>query len=217
MRKSFDELATPLVVNDRDWGNPIEDDVKINQSDLDQEFLNQPEKYAWWAFLMEHAKAQVNEVKNELEILYAKLDYQVRAKAQVVAVDAKAKKTVGLRYTEKMVENEVISSKEYQEIMSRYNEARKNAGLATAGMNAMLQRRDMLLQLGANYRTEGQADPIILREAAREKAANYAKDKEARKAERDERLNKVKDAQSKSNMGAVREPPRRPPTKPAKE
>jgi len=214
MAKDFDQLATPLVVNDKDWGNPIEDDILIDQGNLDQEFLNQPEKYAWWAFLTEHAKAQVNELKNELEFLYARLDHRVRTKAQMASVEAKAKKIIPVKYTEKMVENEIITDKAYQELMSKYNDLRKQAGLATAGMNAMLQRRDMLLQLGANYRTEGQADPIILREAAREKAAGYAAEREKRKAERDARLQAAKKAQSEAfNKDQSEENTRKPPMK----
>ena len=212
MDKDFDKLATPLNVNNKDWGNPIEDDVHIDQGNLDQEFLSQPEKYAWWAFLTEHAKAQVNEVKNEMDQLYARLDHKVRAKAQMAAVDAKTNKSSPIKYTEKMVENEVITSKEYQEVMTRYNHAKKQAGLTAAGMNAMLQRRDMLLQLGANYRTEGQADPIILREAAREKAANYAAERDKRKADRDAKIKAANKAQAESEEEATdRKPPMRKP------
>lgn len=214
MPKDFDQLATPLLVNDKDWGNPIVDDVHIDQGNLDQEFLNQAEKYAWWAFLTEHAKAQANELKSELDVLYARLDHLVRAKAQIAAVDAKNQKVTPVKYTEKMVENEVVTSKDYQELMTRYNQARKDAGLATAGMMAMNQRRDMLLQLGANYRTEGQADPIILKEAAREKAAVYAREREQRKAERDAKLQEARQAHKAANDEFRKPPIRRPLGKP---
>lgn len=211
MDKDFDGLATPLTVNDKDWGNPIADDVQIDNGNLDQEFLGQAEKYAWWAFLTEHAKDQVNQIKSELDVLYARLDHKVRTKAQIAAVDAKAKKQVPVKYTEKMVENEVITSNEYQELVARYNDAKKQAGLATAGMMAMNQRRDMLLQLGANYRTEGQADPIILKEAAREKAARYAEERERRKEERKNKTSMANKAQEESSAPPVRKPPMRRP------
>jgi len=210
MDKDFNGLATPLQVNDRDWGNPIADDVQIDNGNLDQEFLGQAEKYAWWAFLTEHAKDQVNQIKSELDVLYARLDHKVRTKAQIAAVDAKTNKQVPIKYTEKMVENEVTTSTEYQELLSRYNNAKKQAGLATAGMMAMNQRRDMLLQLGANYRTEGQADPIILKEAAREKAARYAEERERRKEERKSKAEMASKAQEESTTTP---PARKPPMK----
>jgi len=181
--KDFEGLATPIECEGRDYGNPIQQDTEINHVDLDEEFVHHTEKYAWWAFLAEHAKAEVNELKNQLEIAYAQLDHRIRDKAAKHAVEARAKKQTPIKYTEKMVENEVLLSDEYQEILTKYNNARRAAGLAAAGQASMQHRRDMLLQLGANYRTEGGSDPVILKEEAKRKAAERAAAREERESQ----------------------------------
>lgn len=184
--KDFSGLNEDLIVSGDPRGNPIEEDVKINPADLEHEFTGHAEKYAWWAFLSEHAKAEVEELKNNLAVLYAQLDFQVRDKARQEEEVAASQKRKPIKYTEKMVESEVLTSKEYQEATKHYLTAKKQAGLAAAGRAAMEHRRDMLLQIGANYRVEGQADPIILKEAAKEKAREWAerrrKEKEDKKS-----------------------------------
>jgi len=185
MAKNFSGLAENLVVAGEERGNPIEEDVRVNPADLEYEFETHPEKYAWWAFLAEHAKADVEMMKNQLSVLYAQLDFKIRDKARQEEELAKTQKRKPIKYTEKMVESEVLTSAEYQEAMTAYLEAKKTAGLAAAGRDAMNHRRDMLLQIGANYRVEGQADPVILKEAAKEKARERAQ----RKAQEKEAAN----------------------------
>lgn len=172
--KDFSGFADSITTNGEEHPNPIAVDTQINTADLEWEFQNHPNKYAWWAFLAEHAKAEVEQLKNELNILYAQLDAKARNQARMDEEDARKNKQKPVRLTEKMVENVVITSPEYQDKMQELIEAKKNAGLAAAGKSAMDHRRDMLLQIGANYRTEGQADPVILKEAAREKARERA-------------------------------------------
>ena len=198
--KDFTGLNTDLEVGDITRGNPIDEDVRINPVDLDYEFQTHPEKYAWWAFLAEHAKAEVDMMKNRLAVLYAQLDFNVRDKARREDEQAKEQKRKPIKYTEKMVESEVLTSQEYQEAQLALLQARKTAGLATAGRMSMDHRRDMLLQLGANYRTEGAADPVILKEAAKDKARERARDK-AEKAE------KAKQAADEAAVAAKKKTP----------
>lgn len=181
--KDFSGFADSITTNGEEHGNPIARDVQINTMDLEWEFQNHPERYAWWAFLAEHAKAEVEQVKNELAVLYAQLDAKARNQARMDEEDARKAKQKPIKLTEKMVENIVITSPHYQEKVQELIEAKKNAGLAAAGRDAMNHRRDMLLQIGANYRTEGQADPVILKEAARERARDRARKKAEAEAE----------------------------------
>jgi hypothetical protein len=188
MAKDFSGLAESLDIAGDQRGNPIEEDVRINPADLEYEFESHPEKYAWWAFLAEHAKADVEMLKNNIAILYAQLDFAVRDKARQEEETATSAKRKPIKYTEKMVESEVITNKEYREAQTRLLNSKKMAGLAAAGRAAMDHRRDMLLQIGANYRVEGQADPVILKEAAKEKARERAQRKheqaQAKKSEK---------------------------------
>lgn len=204
--KDFSGLAIDIIVGDDERGNPIDEDVRINPADLDYEFQTHPEKYAWWAFLAEHAKAEVEMLKNQMGVLYAQIDFQVRDKARREEELAKEQKRKPIKYTEKMVESEVLTSKEYQEAQKKLLQARKMAGIAAAGRAAMDHRRDMLLQIGANYRTEGQADPVILKEAAKEKARERARQKEEKKKA-------AEAAQAEANKTTRTPPGKRPPGK----
>ena len=102
--------------------------------------------------------------KYELDMLYASIDH----KARQAALASKVK------LTEKMVENTVITDQEFQQAKREYLEAKKEFGVLQAGREAFIQRKEMLISLGANYRAEGNADPVLLQEKAKQKAAQKA-------------------------------------------
>jgi hypothetical protein len=62
-----------------------------------------------------------------------------------------------------MVENTVITHPMYVELQDKYLAAKLNTSLLRTAKDAMIHRRDMLIQLGANYRAEGMSD-ISLKE-----------------------------------------------------
>ena len=68
-----------------------------------------------------------------------------------------------VKLTEKMVENTVITHPEYVESLNNHLDAKRTAGLLKAARDAMIHRRDMLIQLGATHRAEGTSD-IRIRE-----------------------------------------------------
>jgi len=144
--------------------NTLNQDIQINPADLDTEFKDQALKFIYWATLSELAKDLANRKKYELDMFYARLDHSIRQNAVVN----------NIKLTEKMVENTVVTNEEYQKAMKEYNEARKQAGILQVAKEAFNQRKDMLVSLGANYRAEGSADPILLKEAAKQKLANKA-------------------------------------------
>ena len=74
-----------------------------------------------------------------------------------------------------MVENEVITDPRYQKTMTEYLSIKKDHGMLQAGREAFTQRKEMLISLGANYRAEGNADPVILQEVAKQKAVAMAR------------------------------------------
>jgi len=160
-------LDVQVTINGISYSSSLEDDIKIDPSDLDAEFVEQSRKYAWWAILSEMAKDLVSKQKYDLDILYAQLDHEKRSQALVAKV----------KLTEKMVENEVITDKRYQAKMKEYLESKRQYGVLQAGREAFTQRKEMLISLGANYRAEGNADPVILQEMAKQKAAAIAKAK----------------------------------------
>lgn len=184
MPNNFAGLEVNVTIGGIDYQATLEDDIRIRAHDLDAEFLEQARKFSWWAMVAELAKDQVGRVKYELEQLYARLDAMKRAEA----VAAKVKKT------EKMVENEVITSPDYQVKYKEYLEAKKHYGMLQAGREAFVQRKEMLISLGANYRAEGSADPVLLQEKAKQKAADQARRREQDKQEEAARKEAVREA-----------------------
>jgi hypothetical protein len=144
----------------------LQDDLAINHADLQEEFLKQAELFAWWASTCELAKDLVARQKFMIERLAASIDHRVRMEAE--AASAQIGKSVKL--TEKMVEHTIISDEEYQKAMFQYLELKKQFGMLQAGKDAVEQKKDMLVSLGANYRAEASSNPSILMDAARERA-----------------------------------------------
>jgi hypothetical protein len=160
------------VVHDLD----IDDEIGIDAQDLDGEFVEQARKFARWAMLSELAKDKVATLKNRLEQLYARTDHRVRQEALT--------SNPPVRLTEKMVENSVITDGDYQQLLEALLRARKEHGLLVQGRESFIQRKEMLISLGANYRAEGAADPVVLREAARERAVQKARSSSVKKKKR---------------------------------
>lgn len=151
----------------------LESDLYIDHGNLEEEFLNQPEKYAWWGATAEIAKDLVARQKFLLERLAAILDHHIRTGAVTESVPGKA-----VRLTEKQIEHSINSNEDYQKAMFSYLDLKKQLGLLQAGKDAIEQRKDMLISLGANYRAEASSNPSIMMDAARERARRAAERKQ---------------------------------------
>jgi hypothetical protein len=160
-----DDFETPeellvldkFVVAGRSFDNTATEDLRINPAELTSEFVSHPERFAKWATLYELAVDTETRLKDELDRVYARMDHHTRIQG----------KDAGVKLTETMVENTVITSAEYVDALDMYHEAKKTAGLLKAARDAMIHRRDMLIQLGATYRAEGNADISVREDTAR--------------------------------------------------
>lgn len=129
-------------------------ELAIDKTDLEHEFLTHSDKFAYYAGLSELAQARADKVKFELEVLYAQLDIGKR-KAFNAAIDEDGKK---FKYTEKMVENEIIADTAYQAKMDQLLELQKTASLMNRAREAFNHRKEMLVQLANNSRV---GDPKV--------------------------------------------------------
>lgn len=179
---NFKGLDVEVTFNGITYQSSLEEDITINPSDLDSEFVEQSRKYAWWAILSEVAKDLMGQKKYQMELLYAKLDHEKRTAAM----------TNKVKLTEKMVENEVITDPRYQKMMAEFLSIKKDYGVLLAGKEAFTQRKEMLISLGANYRAEGNADPVILQEVAKQKAASLARSRAQQKVEQEQTKSPVR-------------------------
>jgi len=170
MPNNFTGLEVNVTIDGISYEASLEEDITIDGQDLDAEFLTQARKFAWWAMVSELAKDLMNRRKYDLDQLYARQDHRVRMEASCPPSPAKP-----VKLTEKMVENSVITSPEYKTAYESYLDTKKYYGMLSAGREAFVQRKEMLISLGANYRAEGNADPVLLQEKAKIKASELAR------------------------------------------
>lgn len=132
-----------VVIDGIEYPNTYGDDLAIDYTNLEQEFLTHSERYAYYATLAEMADDRADRLKEDLEHLAAKLDVQTREKAKnVQTADPKFK------MTETMIENEIKNSAQYREAQKEYQNARTLAKLLKNAPHAFAHRRDMLIELG---------------------------------------------------------------------
>jgi len=164
--KAIIELAT---IDGIDFPIQISKDLEINPSDLEAEFCNQPQRFRYYGELAEAAKDEMSRLKVDLERTYAVIDEEVRNKNFIHNQEAKSKSVAPVKMTEKMVENCVITDPRYIAKLEEYSAARRQSGILKVYQDAMTHRLQMLIGIGANYRAEGNADPVILREAVKDR------------------------------------------------
>ena len=132
--------------------NPIED-VRIDHSDLHQEFMRQPELTASYGYLMAEAEREEKLIEFQLDRMYAMLDRQVRTDFE----------QAGEKATETKIRNSVITHPGYQKLKLELIEAHKNKQLFKATCTALSHKLQALINAGADHRKTF-SEPTILRE-----------------------------------------------------
>lgn len=119
-------------------------DLDIDFNNLNQAFLNQAALYAYYSGI--HAQAMRHEARQKLmlEVEEAKIAKAIRDKA---AAD-------GTKITEKQIEQEISRTASYVKAVIAYNDAKAQTAVAAGAIESFRQRRDMLIQLGAQAREE---------------------------------------------------------------
>lgn len=155
-------IGGEIAIGKAKYENTFTEDIAIDRTDLDGEFLTHSDKFAYYAGLAELALARSERVKFELDVLYAQLDVEKRQQFATYneSLDAKSK----LKQTEKMVENEVIGDARYAEKMNEYLELKKTAAILNRAREAFNHRKEMLVQLASNSRV---GDPKVKQEFVR--------------------------------------------------
>lgn len=153
---SNEEEDAPLVevytIGGIEYPNKLQEHLSLRTQNVNDSFCDHGELFAWYATAHEVALDLEVRAKEELARIYARLDHQTRTAA----------KGAGVKMTEKMTENTVITDPQYIAEQSKYHDAKRNTGLLKAAKDAMIHRRDMLVQLGATYRAEGNSDMNLL-------------------------------------------------------
>lgn len=141
----------------------VGEELAIDKADLNEHFMRQPGKYAWWATLAETAKSQRDSLEASLDKAEAEADYNVRLKLELD----------GVKVTEPAVKQGIKKDAGYLEALEKYNQAKKSAGILSQVVKAFDQRLEALISLGAQLRKEGDnADVTSLKEKARGVTSN---------------------------------------------
>lgn len=140
-----------VAIGDKKYQFNLPHDLFINPGNLNGEFAEHSERFAWYSTAFELAQDWEKRLKVALERCYAQEDYKARMELT----------GAGIKFTEKMIEATVTTSAAYMQLTDAYLEAQKNTGLLKAARDAMIHRRDMLVGMGANYRAEGRSDIFL--------------------------------------------------------
>jgi hypothetical protein len=119
-------------------------DIEIDHNDLNHAFLRQAALYAYYASVHAATIRRESQAKLMLEIEEAKIAKTIRDKAAAESA----------KITEKQIEQEISRTPSYIKAAFAYNDAKAQSALTAGMVEAFRQRRDMLIQLGANSREE---------------------------------------------------------------
>lgn len=152
----------------------LAEDLKIDVDNINEAFIDQPCKYAYWATVAAQAKTLADRKKLEVEkqedylkkTLIGELDIEVRRDLELE----------GEKITESKVTNSIFAHDRYKEeseklykLKAELVELQAQVATLEAAREAMDQRKDSLISLGAQLRTDGgNADLTIKKQQANE-------------------------------------------------
>lgn len=154
----------------------LAEDLKVDSANINQAFCDQPAKYAWWATVATQAKALADRKKMEVErkedyirkTLIGELDVEVRQELEMNGEKVTETKVTNAIYCHDRYKEEVA---ELYELKSEYLKLTEQLATLEVAKEAMNQRKDMLISLGAQLRQEGGNIDVSLRQFS-EKASS---------------------------------------------
>ena len=115
--------------------NELTKDLRIDPEQLDICAIEQPEKHFKWSQRAIEAKKNEGEVKLEFDVVEAQIQSEIR----------KSPESYGLKKsTETAISAAVKKQKEYQEMNTKYLEARETTAILQSAAGAMEQRKRMI-------------------------------------------------------------------------
>lgn len=150
------QLQAPLY--DEAANERVRASTRIDSSKLNEAFIKHAEYYHEYSNAYELASAEEQRYESMIKLAYAELDPQARA----AIADA------GDKPTEGKVDSYVKNSPPYRDLVVAHHAAARNAGLWRSACESMRHKKDMLVQLGANYRAEGVSELSLLQDRAKQ-------------------------------------------------
>lgn len=136
-------LGVRIELDGVEYPNHYNEDLDIDPTNLEEEFLTHSKRYAYYATLAEMAEDRHQRSKEELDRLFADLDHEVREKRDVIMAQ-----NPKFKMTEPMIKNEILSDARYQKKLSEVQTARYLSKVLKNANTAFSHRKDMLMTLG---------------------------------------------------------------------
>lgn len=115
-----------------------EQDIEIDETALDIEWLNQPGLMMRYARHLAQMRRDLDEAKQNLDVVKAEVDRNIREFPEKYGID---------KLTEGSVNSAVLTSKKYKEAQEKYLNAKFEADMAQGAVNAFEQRKTALENL----------------------------------------------------------------------
>lgn len=119
-------------------------ELKIDRHKLDRELMQQPARYAFWAFLYSAVSAKVSFLQEQLDAMEADL-FVLYAKRQ------SARRVSDIKF-------HVQQNPLFKALKARLRRWQDSERVLKYAERAFQQRKDVLMAINANYRSEKKAD-----------------------------------------------------------
>lgn len=145
---NLDVLDIELAIGNIKYDNNWAEDLAIDKDNLNHEFMTQSEKFAYYGTLYELAKDRHNRLKNELELVEAHVDAELR-----IRIDNIRQQDPKYKATEAAIKCDIIRDARYRTKNEEVMSCAKMVGILSIAKEAFQQRMHMLVSLGANLRS----------------------------------------------------------------
>ena len=146
-----------------------EDDIRIDETALDVEWLNQPRLCLKYSQELAQAKKEVDRAKEKLDVVRAKIDQEIRKEPLTFGIE---------KITEASVQSNIVIHKLYRSAETELTEAKYKSEMIRAAVSAIEHRKDALENLVRLYGQQYFAGPKVPRDLSAE-ALKHAGQKKA--------------------------------------
>ena len=146
------ETVTPPPLKRFIESDKLKADVGINMADLDSAMVEHASLYVHYATQTVNARRQYERLKNAFEILEARLDAEYR----------EGLAEGGKKVTEGAIRNALVADARWSSAQSRVIEAQSIWKLCEVAESALVQRKDLLLEIARDRRREREGELRVL-------------------------------------------------------
>lgn len=154
-----EKLPVKIKLGEKEYDLNYEEELKCAEETINENLVDQPSLFAWYAVLQEMAEDVYSHAKMEFEISEAHLDAQYRKEA----ADKEEK------IMEKQILSKIVLNDTHIALRNAMMTARKNVGILKAIKESFAHRKDMLISLASNLRAQMDPDIFVKKEQAKQK------------------------------------------------